>query len=534
MATPRNMKRMKSTEMVSATTEPVTGEKRRWDPESLIYEDRLNVAGVFRCLIEISGLEKEGKAEVISGLCDRLLIKDTDRAALEQEVQRDRDPVLFASAIQDVNARAQLLYDLLALSVASGQYSAREREGLRKIALAMHIPWKQVVRAEDELLRQLWEQRKELAAAPKAQQPSSGRWWKIALAAVAAAVVAVFTGGTAAPAIGGFIGTYFMGLSGAAATSAGLAFLGGGSLAAGGFGMAGGTTVIATLFGATGAGIVAKKTARLTGALEEFEFELLGGDGAHVHIAVSGFLSEGEDAAQAWAGLERLAGGGRRYVLRWESKRLLDLGYLFTSLAGKRWAKSAATAWARRACKKAAQAIAWPVAALSFADFIDNPWHLAVNRAEKAGLELAKALLDKDRARLPVTLIGFSLGARVVFYALEELVKRAQEEPYALHVVDHAIMMGGAFTADPERWAAVKAVVAGRLIDAYCTSDWILGFLYRAAQLRLSAAGLAPVDCPAVESIDVTDLAGGHLGYCDNLEAILRRIGADGSTSNEE
>ena len=49
---------------------------------------------------------------------------------------------------------------------------------------------------------------------------------------VGAAVVCGATGGLAAPFIGGAIGSA-MGLSGAAATSAGLAALGGGSLASG-------------------------------------------------------------------------------------------------------------------------------------------------------------------------------------------------------------------------------------------------------------------------------------------------------------
>lgn len=54
-----------------------------------------------------------------------------------------------------------------------------------------------------------------------------------------AGAACVVTGGLAAPAIGAVVGTTFMGLSGAAATSAGLAALGGGALAAGGAGMAG-------------------------------------------------------------------------------------------------------------------------------------------------------------------------------------------------------------------------------------------------------------------------------------------------------
>ena len=52
------------------------------------------------------------------------------------------------------------------------------------------------------------------------------------------------------PVIGGYIGN-LAGFSGAAATSYGLAFLGGGSLAAGGFGMAGGSFVLGLGFGIT-------------------------------------------------------------------------------------------------------------------------------------------------------------------------------------------------------------------------------------------------------------------------------------------
>lgn len=69
------------------------------------------------------------------------------------------------------------------------------------------------------------------------------------LAVVGVAAV-FFTAGAAAPftaAIGSAIGG-MMGLSGAAATSAGLALLGGGSLAAGGFGMMGGTLLLTAIF----------------------------------------------------------------------------------------------------------------------------------------------------------------------------------------------------------------------------------------------------------------------------------------------
>lgn len=66
------------------------------------------------------------------------------------------------------------------------------------------------------------------------------------LAAVGAIIAIFFSGGTASPivvSIGSWIGGT-MGLSGIAATNAGLALLGGGSIASGGFGIIGGTALI--------------------------------------------------------------------------------------------------------------------------------------------------------------------------------------------------------------------------------------------------------------------------------------------------
>ena len=89
-------------------------------------------------------------------------------------------------------------------------------------------------------------------------------WKKIALiggVAVGGGALAFFTGGLAAPFVGGLVGSA-MGLSGAAATSAGLAALGGGALAAGGGGMAVGTLVVGgtvAAAGAGGAGLLASK-----------------------------------------------------------------------------------------------------------------------------------------------------------------------------------------------------------------------------------------------------------------------------------
>lgn len=66
-------------------------------------------------------------------------------------------------------------------------------------------------------------------------------------------LAATAVSGGAATAVGTAVGTHILGYSGAAATSAGLAFLGGESIAAGGFGMAGGTLLVNVAAHATSA-----------------------------------------------------------------------------------------------------------------------------------------------------------------------------------------------------------------------------------------------------------------------------------------
>lgn len=57
---------------------------------------------------------------------------------------------------------------------------------------------------------------------------------------------------------------------------------------------------------------------------------------------------------------------------------------------------------------------------------VDNPWSLGLDRAVKAGELLADALCSNVQNGRPVTLIGYSLGARAIFYCLVELARRGQ------------------------------------------------------------------------------------------------------------
>jgi len=76
---------------------------------------------------------------------------------------------------------------------------------------------------------------------------------------------------------------------------------------------------------------------------------------------------------------------------------------------------------AATALRVVAAAMAWPLFILELASSIDNAYSVALNRTDKAALILADVLKTRVQGKRPVTLIAFSLGARMVFNALEVL-----------------------------------------------------------------------------------------------------------------
>ena len=151
------------------------------------------------------------------------------------------------------------------------EVDSRERAILLTIELASFYPWPRKIKFEkgvrETRLRDavgamglraenLWEIDGEIRKRSKAMARRKVNWARVGVIAAGGAALGALAGPFAAPYIGTAIGGA-MGLSGAAATSAGLALLGGGSLAAGGMGMAGGALVVSGTITATGAGAAA-------------------------------------------------------------------------------------------------------------------------------------------------------------------------------------------------------------------------------------------------------------------------------------
>lgn len=109
------------------------------------------------------------------------------------------------------------------------------------------------------------------------------------------------------------------------------------------------------------------------------------------------------------------------FLLRWERSLLQELGQNIVTLAEQLGAAAAQQVLASTVFAAIAAAVLWPVLVLKVTDSIDNIWTVASIRADLAGKELAKALISRPQGSKPVTLIGYSFGARVIFSCLKEL-----------------------------------------------------------------------------------------------------------------
>ncbi|MEX2375153.1 MAG: hypothetical protein WD942_06145 [Dehalococcoidia bacterium] len=165
-------------------------------------------------------------------------------------------PQLAAASLDGVDQRRRAIVLMIELAAfqpwpeSTDWNAGKRREALFAFVDAMPAP------VDHELMREI---DKELAVAVRRLSRREVDMRKVVAVVAGGAAVGVLTGGLAAPLIGGAVGGA-MGLSGAAATSAGLALLGGGSVAAGGLGMAGGTAILAGAAGVGAAGAGAAGT----------------------------------------------------------------------------------------------------------------------------------------------------------------------------------------------------------------------------------------------------------------------------------
>lgn len=413
------------------------------------------------------------------------------------------EPLLRAEALP-------ITQDLVSFSVKDGQYDARARVLIRHVSCLLRVTQQQLEDFEETLGEKLREAGEESAEeSSRRQKKERGRklrrYLLIGLATVGGGTVIGVTGGLAAPLV---------------AAGAG-AVLGAGGAAV--LGSATGIAIMASLFGAAGAGLTGYKMNKRVGAIEEFEFlPMSSGKHLHLTIAVTGWLCSGKYSSfQApWSSLGAC---GEQYCLKWESRYLKDLGSILDSLWDGLVSVVAQEALKYTVLSGIVTALTWPASLLAVASVIDNPWGVCLSRSAEVGKHLAQVLRSRQQGKRPVNLIGFSLGARVIYFCLEELANDQGSEG----VVEDVVLLGAPVDGSEKAWQRLSRVVAGKIVNGYCRGDWLLGFLYRSSSVQLCVAGLQPISSKdrKIVNVDLSSVVKGHLDYMRQMDTILVAVG---------
>lgn len=343
---------------------------------------------------------------------------------------------------------------------------------------------------------------------------------------VAGGVAAVGTGAfMAAPGIAAALGSY--GALGAASTGTAISTLNGAALTSASLAKlgVGGLSIVT----AAGAGLGGKTGYGLANAylkeIPDYDFSMQRSsaqDDGHRVVVVNGFLTQEEVAAHDWCnGLTCHYLESPIWYLNWEAKTLRKLGEMVIGTGSRSIARGLLTKGVTKGSKTAASRAGIAGVALSAAGLASNPWHSAMMNAEKAGSLLAEAISRTEGKTF--TLMGHSLGARVVFFALMALASKGGEK-----YVRDAVLMGGAVGIDNEDdWISASIAVSGNLYNCHSEQDGVLKWLYRTANAGLSnPAGLGPAkhQVPKLINQDFTDLVDGHNQWKANLSNVLDRL----------
>ncbi|KAJ5666052.1 uncharacterized protein N7477_008500 [Penicillium maclennaniae] len=461
------------------------------------------------------------------------IVEDEERLAKLCQIYH---PVESPLAQVPKATRLLILHSLLLLLLSLEKYTAYSRVLMLHVASSLGIDIDVLNQDEVKVARGLLDTALALSSQPEAKQQvkksDDSRKWKVGIASVAGAVLIGVTGGLAAPLVAAGIGTVMGGLGLGATAAAGLL----GTLAGSG-------VVVGGLFGAYGGRMTGRMMDKYAKEVDDFAFIPIRGSRSgrtedeseaakqdhrlRVTIGVTGWIKEESDFTVPW---RVLGSDSEVFALRWEMEPLMKLGNAISALVtSAAWSVASREVLSRTIFATIMSAVMLPMGLMKVAGIVDNPFSVAKARADKAGEVLADALINKAQGERPVTLIGYSLGSRLIFSCLQTLCKRG-----AYGLVESVIVMGSPTPSDAEYWRRIRSVVSGRVVNVYSENDSVLGFLYRTSSLQLGVAGLQPVEnVPGVENLNVSDMISGHLRYKFLLGRIMTSVGLQDVDFNE-
>ncbi|EED16692.1 DUF726 domain protein [Talaromyces stipitatus ATCC 10500] len=420
------------------------------------------------------------------------------------------------SANIEIDLRWTVLCDLFLVLIAEANYDARSRYLLEKVGEAMKISWMQICRFEKKVIdalemeqatqKETWDESEHMEQRRKKALKS--KYVIMGLATVGGGLVIGLSAGLLAPVIGAGLAAGFttIGISGTGA------FLGG----------AGGTALIASGATLTGSYSGLRASNRRTGAVQTFEYRPLhNNQRVNLIVTISGWMTgKVDDVRLPFSTVDPIMGD--LYSVFWEPEMLQSMGSTINILATEALTQGLQQVLGSTILTALMGALQLPIVLTKLAYLIDNPWNVSLVRANAAGLILADSIMSRNLGKRPITLLGFSLGSRVIFSCLKELAKKG-----AYGLVQNVYMFGAPIVANKDEYLKVRSVVVGRFVNGYSSNDWILGYLFRATSGGIMrVAGLAPVlGIPGMENFNVTDLVSGHMNYRAAMPRLLREVG---------
>ena len=364
----------------------------------------------------------------------------------------------------DIDIRWTVLCDLFLVLVADSVYDSRSRTLLERVGAALKISWLDICRFEKRVTESLemqesankesWNEAEHLEYRRK--QALKRRYMMMGLATVGGSLVIGLSAGLLAPVIGAGLAAGF--------TTIGVAGTGG--FLAG----AGGTALITSGAVLTGGTIAVRASNRRTGAVQTFEYRPLHNNKrVNLIVTISGWMNgKIDDVRLPYSTVDPVMGD--MYSVLWEPQMLQSMGDTINILATEALTQGLQQVLGATILVALMSALQLPIVLSKLSYLIDNPWTVSMGRANAAGLILADSLIDRNLGARPITLVGFSLGARVIFAALRELANRG-----AYGLIENVYLFGSPIVANKDDYLLARTVVSGRFVNGYASNDWILG-----------------------------------------------------------
>ena len=364
----------------------------------------------------------------------------------------------------DIDLRWTVLCDLFLVLIADSVYDSRSRRLLERVGESLFVPWLDICRFEKRVTdalemqeaanKETWDEAEHMEDRRKRAQKR--RYMVMGLATVGGSLVIGLSAGLLAPVIGAGLAAGFTTI-GVAGTSG---FLAG----------AGGTALITSGAVLTCGTIGVRASNRRTGAVRTFEYRPLHNNKrVNLIVTISGWMNgKVDDVRLPFSTVDPVMGD--MYSVLWEPEMLQSMGDTIKIIGTEALTQGLQQVLGSTILVALMASLQLPIVLSKLSYLIDNPWTVSMGRANAAGLILADSLIDRNLGVRPITLVGFSLGARVIFSCLRELANRG-----AFGLVQNVYLFGSPIVNDKNEYLRVRSVVSGRFVNGYASNDWILG-----------------------------------------------------------